>query len=141
MFGPVANEPVPLWLTVGQIATGRTEAARVPNACLYKMDGAFFSALSLFMSLDFFAGSCQYDAMLSGQIECEDSWWLAPLWAENNATAAGLAGAVDDFARTVTDKLRMTGLGPDAQRRPGFRFCGRSSQRLERPLKSGLTSP
>ncbi|KAK6222498.1 hypothetical protein QIS74_04200 [Colletotrichum tabaci] len=88
----------------------------VPNACLYKMDGTFFSALSRFLSVDLLSASCRYDSMQSGHIDCQDVWWLTPLWANNNATTAGLAEAMDSFAWAVTNKLRETGLGPDVMR-------------------------
>ncbi|KAJ0160070.1 hypothetical protein CTA2_8608, partial [Colletotrichum tanaceti] len=88
----------------------------VPNACLYKMDGTFFSALSRFLGADLLTASCRYDTMQSGHIDCHDAWWLTPLWADNNATTAGLAAAFDSFAWAVTNKLRETGLGPDVMR-------------------------
>ncbi|KAF4810793.1 hypothetical protein CGCSCA5_v010440 [Colletotrichum siamense] len=85
----------------------------VPNACLYKMDGTFFSALSSFLSVDLFSATCRYDSMQSGHLNCFESWWLTPLWAEKNATVASLTSAMDSFAWAVTNKFRMTGLGPD----------------------------
>lgn len=86
----------------------------VPNACLYKMSGTYASAMSSQMSTTFFGG-CSYDNSQAGHINCGDSWWLAPLWGEMNATFASLEGAIDDFATTVTNKLRMTGNGPDVK--------------------------
>ncbi|TDZ25473.1 hypothetical protein Cob_v001494 [Colletotrichum orbiculare MAFF 240422] len=88
----------------------------VPNACLYKMEGIFFRALSGFLGGELLTGSCVYDAMQSGHINCYESWWLTPLWSDGNATVRSLSTAVDDFAWAVTNKLRMTGLGPDAHR-------------------------
>lgn len=84
----------------------------VPNACLYKMDGIYASALSSQMST-IFSADCTYDNMQAGHISCGDSWWLAPLWNQMNATFESLEGAIDDFATTITNKLRMTGSGPD----------------------------
>lgn len=85
----------------------------VPNACLYKMDGIYASALSSQMS-SIFSADCIYNSMQAGHISCGDSWWLEPLWSEMNATFESLDGAIDDFATTITNKLRMTGSGPDA---------------------------
>ncbi|KAF6785969.1 hypothetical protein CMUS01_16534 [Colletotrichum musicola] len=90
--------------------------SRVPNACLYKMDGTYFSALSRFINSVLLSASCRYDSIQSGHINCGGAWWLTTLWRENNATANSLALAVDDFAWAVTNKLRMTGLGPDIGR-------------------------
>lgn len=84
----------------------------VPNACLYKMDGAFASALAAFLS-ELFTGSCGYDSMQAGHLNCGESWWLTPLWGDMNATAASLDAAIHDFATVVTNKFRMTGTGPD----------------------------
>ncbi|KAF9878892.1 hypothetical protein CkaCkLH20_03792 [Colletotrichum karsti] len=106
------DAPGRTWANISAGGTGG-EVTRVPNACLYKMQGTFFSALSNFMSGELFTASCRYDSMQSGHINCRDAWWLTPLWAENNATVASLTAAVDDFAWAVTNKLRMTGLGPD----------------------------
>lgn len=86
----------------------------VPNACLYKMSGIYASALSSQMST-IFDGDCTYDNMQAGHISCGDSWWLAPLWAEMNATFESIEGAIDDFTTTITNKLRMTGNGPDVK--------------------------
>lgn len=86
----------------------------VPNACLYKMSGTYASAMSSQMRTTFFGG-CSYDNSQAGHINCGDSWWLAPLWGEMNATFSSLEGAIDDFATTVTNKLRMTGNGPDVK--------------------------
>lgn len=85
----------------------------VPNACLYKMDGIYASAMTSQMSYTIFSGGCTYDNSQAGHINCGDEWWLAPLWGEMNATFESLEGAIDDFATTVTNKLRMTGNGPD----------------------------
>ncbi|KAK1978592.1 hypothetical protein LZ30DRAFT_598818 [Colletotrichum cereale] len=85
----------------------------VPNACLYKMDGTFFRAISNFLSEDLLSASCRYDSMQSGHLNCFSSWWLTPLWADMNATVASVTEAIDSFAWAVTNKFRMTGLGPD----------------------------
>lgn len=85
----------------------------VPNACLYKMDGIFFYAVSNFLTNSLLKGSCFFDIMQSGHINCGDAWWLTPLWIDMNATYATLTTAMDDFAWAVTNKFRMTGLGPD----------------------------
>lgn len=84
----------------------------VPNACLYKMDGIFFYAISSFMST-LFDGKCIYDDEQAGQINCGDSWWLTPLWGEMNATFTSIDTAMADFTTALTNKLRMTGRGPD----------------------------
>ncbi|GJC89608.1 hypothetical protein ColLi_12446 [Colletotrichum liriopes] len=89
-----------------------------PNACLYKMDGTFFEALSNFLSGDLLSGSCRYDNMQSGHINCYSAWWLTPLWADMNATVSSVTDAIDSFAWAVTNKFRMTGLGPDVLRGP-----------------------
>jgi hypothetical protein len=85
----------------------------VPNACLYKMDGIYASALNSQMR-SIFSADCTYGTLQAGHISCGDSWWLAPLWSEMNATFHSLDSAVDAFATTITNKLRMTGSGPDA---------------------------
>ncbi|KAJ4420912.1 hypothetical protein N0V82_004092 [Gnomoniopsis sp. IMI 355080] len=84
----------------------------VPNECLYKMDGIFFYAISSFMST-LFDGQCIYDSEQMGQLNCGDSWWLTPLWGEMNATFTSIDTAITDFATAATNKLRMTGRGPD----------------------------
>lgn len=84
----------------------------VPNACLYKMDGIFYYAISSFMST-LFDGQCIYDSEQAGQINCGDAWWLTPLWGEMNATFSSIDKAMTDFTTAVTNKLRMTGRGPD----------------------------
>ncbi|OLN97894.1 hypothetical protein CCHL11_02599 [Colletotrichum chlorophyti] len=103
------------WSNISNLQPGQ-KLRRVPNACLYKMDGTFFSALSRFLSTDLLKASCIYDTMQSGHINCFDAWWLTPLWADNNATVASLTSAIDSFAWAVTNKFRMTGLGPDVHR-------------------------
>lgn len=85
----------------------------VPNACLYKMNGVFFSALSNFLSNTLFSGNCFYDSEQSGHLNCGDSWWLTPLWIDMNATFSSLDTAIRDFATDVTNKFRMTGAGAD----------------------------
>ncbi|KAK1996996.1 hypothetical protein LX36DRAFT_91679 [Colletotrichum falcatum] len=85
----------------------------LPNDCLYKMDGIFFRAISHFLARDLLSAHCTYDPMQSGHINCYGSWWLTPLWADMNATVSGVTRAVDSFAWAVTNKFRMTGLGPD----------------------------
>lgn len=84
----------------------------VPNECLYKMDGIFFSAISSFTST-LFDGTCYYNSEQSGQLNCGDSWWLTPLWGQMNASFASLDGAMTEFTTAVTNKFRMTGRGPD----------------------------
>lgn len=85
----------------------------VPNACLYKMDGIFFNALSGFLSQTLLYGSCSYSDEMAGHISCGDAWWLTPLWGDMNATFASLDGAVRELTVAVTNKFRMTGFGPD----------------------------
>lgn len=96
---------------------GAVKNASVPNACLYKMDGIYFAALSHFLSTDLFSGTCTYADLQSGQLNCGDAWWLPPLWGSMNATYASLEAAVRDFAWVVTGKFRMTGVGPDDPKR------------------------
>ncbi|CAN8105557.1 unnamed protein product [Discula destructiva] len=93
-------------------AQGDSKNISAPNACLYKMDGIFASAVSYFLS-ELFDGSCFYDSSQSGHISCGTSWWLTPLWNDMNATFTTLDGAMTDFAKAVTNKFRMTGTGPD----------------------------
>lgn len=93
----------------------RSRNISVPNACLYKMDGTFFSAMSRFLA-ELFDGDCVYGNSQSGHISCGDSWWLTPLWGNMNATFTTLDAAIMDFSTAVTNKLRMTGRGPDQLR-------------------------
>lgn len=85
----------------------------VPNACLYKMNGIYFSAVSNFLRNTLFKANCYYDSSQSGHINCGDAWWLTPMWLEMNATYSSLENTIGDFARVVTNKFRMTGTGPD----------------------------
>lgn len=87
----------------------------VPNQCLYKMDGIFFSAISSFLTGTLLTARCSYDDAQAGHINCGDSWWMTPLWGQMNATYASLDGAVSALAGAVTNKFRMTGSGPDAK--------------------------
>lgn len=87
-----------------------------PNACLYKLDGSYFMALSTFLSSTLLYGSCEYSNEMAGHINCGDAWWLTPLWGNMNATFASLDSAIDDFTVAVTNKFRMTGFGPDHMR-------------------------
>ncbi|KAK1589831.1 uncharacterized protein LY79DRAFT_556412 [Colletotrichum navitas] len=89
------------------------KVASLPNACLYKMDGIFFRAMANFLSQELLSASCRYDSMQSGHLNCFGSWWLTPLWADMNATVSSVTEAIDSFAWAVTNKFRMTGLGPD----------------------------
>ncbi|KAF3762474.1 hypothetical protein M406DRAFT_264942 [Cryphonectria parasitica EP155] len=89
------------------------EDASVPNACLYKMDGIFFYAVSNFLSNTLFSGSCIYDSEQSGHLDCGDAWWLTPLWVDMNATFSTIDAAIGDFSRAVTNKFRRTGAGPN----------------------------
>lgn len=101
-------------LTVSDSFPGDTSRnVSVPNACLYKMDGIFFSAVSNFLANTLFTANCYYDASQSGHLNCGDAWWLTPLWRDMNATFASLDASVTDFARVVTNKFRMTGAGPN----------------------------
>lgn len=86
----------------------------VPNACLYKMDGIFASAISSFLSSTLLSAHCTYDDAQAGHIDCGDAWWLTPLWGQMDATYASLDGRVRGLATTITNKFRATGLGPDA---------------------------
>lgn len=92
---------------------GGTRNLSVPNACLYKMDGIFFSAVSSFLTGTLFSARCTYDDAQAGHLDCGDAWWLTPLWGDMDATYASLDGAVRAFAGAVTNKFRMTGTGPD----------------------------
>lgn len=85
----------------------------VPNACLYKMDGVYFSAISNFVSNTMLSANCYYDSSQSGHLNCGDAWWLTPLWLDMNATFSTIEHTISDFARVVTNKFRMTGAGPD----------------------------
>lgn len=100
-------------LTVSDSFKDRASNISVPNACLYKMDGVFYSAVSNFLTNTMFTANCVYDDSQSGHISCGDSWWLTPLWLENNATFDSIESTIHDFARVVTNKFRMTGTGPD----------------------------
>lgn len=102
-------------ITLTNQLDGTVTNTSVPNACLYKMSGTYASAMSNQISNSLFSGDCSYDNSQAGHINCGDSWWLAPLWGEMNATFESLEGAIDDFATTVTNKLRMTGNGPDVK--------------------------
>lgn len=86
----------------------------VPNACLYKMDGIFASALAGFLSSTLLSARCTYDDAQAGHIDCGDAWWLTPLWGQMDATYASLDARVRGLATAVTNKFRATGLGPDA---------------------------
>lgn len=99
-------------ISASDVLKGGTRNYSVPNACLYKMDGIYFQALSSFMR-ELFSGSCTYDDLQSGHLNCRESWWLPPLWGEMNATYASLNTAINDFSWAVTNKFRMTGAGPD----------------------------
>lgn len=85
----------------------------VPNACLYKMNGIYFSAMASFLTGTLFKANCYYDSSQSGHINCGSAWWLTPMWSEMNATFSSLENTIQDFARVVTNKFRMTGAGPD----------------------------
>lgn len=100
-------------LTVSDSFNSSALNISVPNACLYKMDGIFFSAISNFLSNTMFTANCYYDASQSGQLNCGDAWWLTPLWLDMNATFSTLESSIEDFARVVTNKFRMTGAGPN----------------------------
>lgn len=102
-------------ITLTNQLDGSVTNTSVPNACLYKMSGTYASAMSNQIGNSIFSGDCSYDNSQAGHINCGDSWWLAPLWGEMNATFESLEGAIDDFATTVTNKLRMTGNGPDVK--------------------------
>ncbi|ROV91205.1 hypothetical protein VMCG_09358 [Cytospora schulzeri] len=93
--------------------TGERRNTSVPNACLYKLDAIYASAMQSFMSNTLFSGSCYYDNEMAGHIGCSDSWWLTPLWADMNATFEGIDTAIEDFTIAVTNKLRSSGTGPD----------------------------
>lgn len=100
-------------MTVTDSYKDSAENISVPNACLYKMDGIFFSAIGNFLSSTMFMANCYYDSLQSGHLNCGDSWWLTPLWQEKNATFSTVNAALEDFATVVTNKFRMTGTGPD----------------------------
>ncbi|KAK7739721.1 hypothetical protein SLS53_005691 [Cytospora paraplurivora] len=103
------------WANISlEAADGSVYNTSVPNACLYKMDGIYASALNYFISNTLFSGSCYYDMGQAGHLNCYDSWWLSPLFSDMNATVESIGGIVDDFAVALTNKLRATGTGPDA---------------------------
>lgn len=101
-------------LTVSDSFKNRAMNISVPNACLYKMDGVYFSALSSFLTNTMFTANCIYDSSQAGHINCGDAWWLTPFWLDMNATYSTIENTVHDFARVVTNKFRMTGTGPDS---------------------------
>ncbi|KAK2041760.1 hypothetical protein LZ31DRAFT_527457 [Colletotrichum somersetense] len=105
--------PGRVWTNVSLPGSGG-KVTSLPNACLYKMDGIFYRAISNFLSQELLSASCKYDPMQSGHLNCFSSWWLTPLWAEMNATVSSVTKAIDSFAWAVTNKFRMTGFGPDA---------------------------
>lgn len=111
-----AHAPGRTWANISLADQLRgTDNFSVPNACLYKMDGIFFSAVSSFLSGTLFSARCTYDDAQAGHLDCGDAWWLTPLWGDMDATFSSLDGAVRAFSGAVTNKFRMTGAGPDVK--------------------------
>ncbi|KAK1957292.1 hypothetical protein LY78DRAFT_663757 [Colletotrichum sublineola] len=105
--------PGRIWTNISLPGSGG-KVTSLPNACLYKMDGIFAQAITYFLSKDLLSANCRYDPMQSGHLNCFNSWWLTPLWADMNATVSSVTEVIDKFAWAVTNKFRMTGFGPDA---------------------------
>jgi hypothetical protein len=91
--------------------------ATVPNQCLYKLYGIYGRAMNAFMSGTLLDGSCDYNSRQGGELWCPKSWWLSPLYLEKNATFDSISGAFVDFTSALTNKFRMTGVGPDSMSR------------------------
>ncbi|KAK3681723.1 hypothetical protein B0T22DRAFT_300281 [Podospora appendiculata] len=90
--------------------------ATVPNACLYKLQANYASAMQNFMSKSVFTDNCHMiDEQMSDsfEIECDKSWWFSSLFRQKNASFQTISSAMDDFATVITNKFRTAGSGPD----------------------------
>lgn len=80
-----------------------------PPECLYKMEKYYGAAVTRFMSQSIFTGTCSYNSAQGGQLYCGDSWWLNPMFEDENATYATITKHIDQFATAITNKFRQLG--------------------------------
>lgn len=91
------------------ISSGKNITA--PDACLYKLNPIYARAMSAFIT-EAFDGTCSYDTRQGADLNCDERWWLSPLYNQRNASYQSLSAAMDDFATAVTAKFRTSGFGP-----------------------------
>ncbi|KAI1182528.1 hypothetical protein F5B17DRAFT_184554 [Nemania serpens] len=93
-----------------------------PMECAYSMPWALNFGIvdSLYSSLN---GTCLYEWLSSSDLDpsiitCDidgGNWLLTDFYAGGNATLATVSGILDNVATSITNRMRITGLGPDGK--------------------------
>ncbi|KAK0619156.1 hypothetical protein B0T14DRAFT_495975 [Immersiella caudata] len=96
---------------------GSAAESPVPNACLYKLDIEYGKALTKFFST-LLNGTCTYDTLQGDDLQCGDKWWLSQLYFGGYADFLRLSYVFGNLSTVVTNRLRITGWGPDQHRAP-----------------------
>ncbi|KAH6660957.1 hypothetical protein BKA67DRAFT_510103 [Truncatella angustata] len=81
----------------------------VPDECLYKVEWLYGAALNAFMSETVFSGSCSYDHSQGGSLYCSNSWWLSPLYNQQNASFESISNRIGQYTTAITHKFRTVG--------------------------------
>lgn len=85
-----------------------------PAECVYSMSGQYAAVMGNHAAT-LFSGECTSigrRGLEATLLSCGPAWWLQPLYRGRRATFATMSGALDLFANAVTNKFRLTGLGP-----------------------------
>jgi hypothetical protein len=89
-----------------------------PEECLYKISGIYSRAVIKFLS-ELLEGSCYYDRRQGNQLDCTQSWWLAPLYNNQSATVETVSSHMEGLSLAITNRLRQTGFGAYTSQAPG----------------------
>ncbi|KAI1196960.1 hypothetical protein F5X97DRAFT_324884 [Nemania serpens] len=93
-----------------------------PMECAYTMPWALNFGIVDFLSTSL-NGTCLYEWLSSSDLDpsiinCDvegGNWLLSDFYAGGNATLGTVSGILDNVATSITNRMRLTGLGPDGK--------------------------
>lgn len=93
-----------------------------PMECAYTMPWALNFGIVDFLSTSL-NGTCLYEWLSSSDLDpsvvtCDidgGNWLLTDFYAGGNATLSTVSGILDNVATSITNRMRITGLGPDGK--------------------------
>ncbi|OTB04701.1 hypothetical protein M426DRAFT_22592 [Hypoxylon sp. CI-4A] len=80
-----------------------------PEDCIYRFD-SFMSDLLGGALQKMLNGTCVWDNRQGNNIECQDTWWLAPFWQQKHASMQSITDRFSAIADALTNQFRL-GLG------------------------------
>lgn len=81
-----------------------------PKECTFRIQSAAHLLLSAVYSQQFLNGNCTWDSRQGNEVECPESWWLAPFWETKTASVQSIKDRFSAIADATTNQFRL-GIG------------------------------